>query len=424
MNGLLNKIFSDKIVKRVMTLFTGSALGAIVYFLFQPLITRIYSPEELGVYAFIFSIVTMFSTVINGHYDLAIVSAGSDEEADKLAVVSFLFSIILIVFIGIVILFILFIFPERLQEANWWTLFACLFLLIFSVNNILISYNNRYLQYKLISRVNIYKNSARALLQVVFGLFKLGFFGILLGNLIGYLVGVRTQSKFINGDYKRFTIYKLKDIKIVAKKYYKQPLFSAPGLFFVAASNSIIAFYIGVLYGAEELGYYFLSINILSIPISLISSNMGKVFFKSASEEISNTGYFNKTLIKTSKILLVISIPSFTFLYFTAESIFSFIFGNSWASAGYFVSLQSPMYAVRFVVTSVMFGFILSGNQLQKLLLQMGFLLWSFIAVLIAQNWKLEIDQFIVSTSILFLFNYLLMYVYIFKASRKKSTLF
>lgn len=421
MKNLIKKIASDKLAKRVMTLFTGSALGAIIYFVFQPLITRIYTPSELGMYAFVFSIASMFSSVVNGHYDLTIVSAKNDKEADKLAVLSFIFSIILIMLVGIVLIIILILFPEKLQNVGWWSLTACLFLLIFSINNILASYNNRYLQYKILSKVSVYKNSARVLFQIIFGLLKMGFIGILSGNLLGYLIGVRQQASFINGDYSRFTKYRLSDIWKVAKKYYKQPIFSAPGLFFVAASNSIISLYIGILYGAEALGYYFLSVNILNVPISLISTNMGKVFFQSANEEKSKTGTFNKTLKKTTIILVLISVPSFILLYLIAEPLFSFIFGESWSMAGYLVSIQTPMYAVRFIVTSVMFGFILTGKQLQKLVLQMGFLLCSLLAAFISQKMNLQINQFIMIINVLFLFNYILMYLFIFKASIKNT---
>ena len=150
MSSLVQKIYSDKLVKRVFTLFTGSAAGTMILFLFQPLITRIYTPLELGVYAFIFSIVTMFSSVINGHYELIIVSAEDDEEADKIAILSLAVGGGITIIIALAIIIVQLINPSILQEAGWWTLTACLFLLVLSINNILSSYNNRYLQYKII----------------------------------------------------------------------------------------------------------------------------------------------------------------------------------------------------------------------------------------------------------------------------------
>lgn len=423
MKQVFKRILSDKIIRRVITLFTGSALGVLIYFLLQPLITRLYTPEELGVYALIFSIVSMFSTVINGHYDLTIVSAKTDEEADKLAILSFFLSLVLIALIGIILLIVLIFFPQMLQESGWWTLSACLFLVVFSANNILTSYNNRYLQYRVISKVSILKNTARALLQILLGIFKFGFLGVLIGNFIGYLVGVRSQANFIKGNFSRFKVVKFDDIRYVAKKHYKQPLLSAPGLFFVAASNSLLTFFIGLLYGAEELGYFFLSINILSVPISLISSNMGKVFFQSANEEKNLTGTFKTTLKKTSFILVAMTVPIFTALYFVAEPLFSFVFGEIWVKAGYYVTLQVPMYAVRFIVTSVMFAFIISGNQTKKLVLQMGFLVWSGLAIFITTKFDLPIDDFIVLINTLFLINYCVMYLFILKDSLKDNRL-
>ena len=248
----------------------------------------------------------------------------------------------------------------------------------------------------------------------------MGFLGVLFGNLFGFFAGAKKQASFINGDYKRFTKFNFKEITRIAKKYYKQPLFSAPGLFFVASSNSIIALFIGSLYGLEKLGYFSLSLMILAAPLTLISSNFGKVFYQSASVEKRETGVFRRTFKKISLMLIFFSIPIFILLYFFAEPLFTLVFGNGWGIAGYYAALQTPMYASRFVVTSVMSGFILSGKQLTKLVLQVGFLIESILVVLLAKIFNLSIEDFITIISTLFLFNYWLMYFVIYRESKNK----
>lgn len=177
----------------------------------QPIITRLYTPEELGFFALIFSIVTMFSPVINGQYDLLIVSAKSEKEADTFAVISVIVGLLLVTFIALGLIVIQFSKFKVFEDVGWWILSSCILLIVFGINNILVSYNNRHLRYKLISKVNIIRNFGRSLFQILFGLVGFGNLGVLAGNFIGFLMGMKKQSDFLRGQLHRF--YKVKKMK-------------------------------------------------------------------------------------------------------------------------------------------------------------------------------------------------------------------
>ena len=81
---------------------------------------------------------------------------------------------------------------------------------------------------------------------------------------------------------------------------YKQPVFTAPGVFFSSSANSLIALFVGSLYGIEQLGYYSIAILILNAPLSMFSSNIGKVFYRTATKEKNDRGQFKNSLNKFS----------------------------------------------------------------------------------------------------------------------------
>lgn len=321
----------------------------------------------------------MFSPVINGQYDLLIVSAKSEKEADTFAVISVIVGLLLVTFIALGLIVIQFSKFKVFEDVGWWILSSCILLIVFGINNILVSYNNRHLRYKLISKVNIIRNFGRSLFQILFGLVGFGNLGVLAGNFIGFLMGMKKQSDFLRGQLHRFYKVKKNEVLKLMKNNYKQPVFSAPGVFFSSSANSLIALFVGSLYGIEQLGYYSIAILILNAPLSMFSSNIGKVFYRTATKEKNDRGQFKNSLNKFSIILILIAVPLFVILFFTIIPITELVLGEGWGIVGLFVIFQIPMFSARFIVMSLNTSFIINGKQHIKLTLQSLFFFHYFV---------------------------------------------
>src|SRR5690606_30247208 len=84
---MINKLkqkLNSRSNKNILTLFSGNVLAQVVPFLFAPWIARIYSPEELGIFAIIFSSITVLATIANGRYEMAIVIPKEDKQVFSL----------------------------------------------------------------------------------------------------------------------------------------------------------------------------------------------------------------------------------------------------------------------------------------------------------------------------------------------------
>ena len=72
----------------IATLVTGTAISQAVLFFATPFLTRLYTPEEFGVFALYVSIVMIISTISSWKYELAIMLPKEEEDAEALLFLS------------------------------------------------------------------------------------------------------------------------------------------------------------------------------------------------------------------------------------------------------------------------------------------------------------------------------------------------
>ena len=72
MLNYLKKINENKFLKNLTTLFIGSSLAQIIPLIFYPLMTRIYTPADFGLFAYISAISAVLVTFATGKYEMSI----------------------------------------------------------------------------------------------------------------------------------------------------------------------------------------------------------------------------------------------------------------------------------------------------------------------------------------------------------------
>ena len=74
--------------KNVLTLVLGRVVGQALPILMTPFLTRMYSPEEFGIFAVYNTIVTILAMIASGRYCLAIILPNKEIDAKKLVIIS------------------------------------------------------------------------------------------------------------------------------------------------------------------------------------------------------------------------------------------------------------------------------------------------------------------------------------------------
>nr|WP_277750906.1 oligosaccharide flippase family protein [Anaerobacillus alkaliphilus] len=402
-------------------LSSGVILAQIIALVCQPIITRLYTAEDFGVLAIVTSIVTMCIPLVTLQYQMGIVTAKDDEEANIVCALTFYLLCFMVLIMSIVLITIDNLNPRIFEQVGNW-IYVSLPLLLFSgFAKIADSYNNRFEQYKLMSSIALIRSITSNFLKIFLGLFKVGFLGLIISQFVATIFGIRRQSNYIISKKSEILSSTYQEMKHVAIKYRVQPLFSMPGLFVSVCSFSILPIFITSLYSIEDAGYFFLSMTILAIPLSLVSSNVGKVFFRKATLEKEKKGDFYNTFKSTVILLIFIAIVGFSILWLIAEPLFSLVFGPEWLKSGTFVKILIPLFAIRFVVTGLMHGFIISGRQKFKLFLQLFFIIIALTIYFISQQQELPIEIFLELTNKGYFTLYLILLIVLYFTSKNNN---
>lgn len=400
----------------IFILSSGSLISQIIKIFSQPIASRIYTPAQFGIIALISELSSMFNSITSFQYELCIVSADTDEEADKLTGMCFY----LLLFTSALFFLGLFIFnrfsPETYSSAGPLIYFSVVLFFFVGLANILRYYNNRYSQYKLMSYVVILSSVVYAVLKIGLGLLGAGVFGLLFATLIVDVVGVRKRSKTLLENKSRVFRVKPAEIKQLLIKYIAQPLAHTPGMFLLSYSFSVIPIFMMSLYGdLSYIGYYSQTTAILVLPLTLICNNVSSIFFKNACVEMNTTGCFKNAFKTTSIFLLAIALPPFLLLYWLAPWAFGFFFGEQWVTSGLYARLLIPMFFTRFIATSVNCGLVVCKKQKINLITNGSLLVVSFVIYYITKTAALPIESFLSLLSILYSLVYTIKFIIIFK---------
>ena len=408
-------IHNNQYLSHLMTLISGTLVAQIITFAVIPIITRIYTPEEFGLYSLFFSLVSIVGLVSSLKYEQAIVLPKLDKDAFSLAILSF----IIIFFIFVLSIFIILIFQTFFLNYFHGVLYF-LFLLPFGIAllgliQVLNAYSSRKQFYKQLAKVKVFNAFSIGSLQIISKYF-FNFNGLVMSRLIADFVSFIVLLKFHLKQKSFLKVYDLKQRVILnAKKYKKFPKYQSFTVFFNALSQNIPVIFLASLYSPEIAGFYALTARVLQVPFTLIGSSTKTVYYQRASKIYNEKKSIFNLYKQTTKGLLQIFIVPFIIILIFGDFLFSFIFGEEWITSGYFAQILIIWTFIGFINSpSVMTYSIL---ELQKTQMRVEFIS-IFLRLSAIYVGYYFFNSFIVSVSLFavssFFTNfYIIMYIYI-----------
>jgi O-antigen/teichoic acid export membrane protein len=348
--------------KNVLTLMTGTTIAQAIPIAISPILTRIYTPGDFGVFALFVALVSIFGSIANGSYEYAIMLPKKDEDAINIFALGFIINVSLAVFL----LLIVTIFNKQIvvllgnNEISIWLYFIPFVVFLVGLFNLLNYFNNRLKNYKNLAKANIYKSIANVIVQLGFGFLKAGALGLISGQIVSQIVS--NTKLFLN--IKKLNLFKkISKIKIIAlgKKYKKFPLFSLPNVILDGIREQGFNILLPIFFSIATLGQFYLAQRMLKMPISIIGGSISQVFFQKIS--ISKSYQLYELYISFIKKSIMISTPIFVLIYFLSIDIFTFVFGDNWKFAGEIASLLSPWMFLSFITSPLANIFIILQKQ-------------------------------------------------------------
>ena len=395
---------------------TGTTIAQAIPIAISPILTRIYTPEDFGLFALFIAITSIFASIANGRYELAIMLPKKDEDAINIFALGFIITtIISLTLLLLVILFHdYFVLLLNNEKIEVWLYFIPIAVFFMGLFNLLNYFNTRKKNYKDIANATIMKSIVLAVVQLSIGFIKQGASGLISGQILSQMFANLRLLKNIIKD--RLLISKVSKVKIIAlaRRYKNFPKFSMWAILANTLSFHLANILISKFYDIATLGYYSLVQKILSMPMVLIGGSISQVFFQKATDEKNRGNSLKNIFIATLKKLIFISFPLFFILFFLVEDIFSFVFGEEWRVAGVYAQIAIPIFLSRFIVSAFTMIPVIYNHVKLDLFFQIGMLFLSFIVIYLSYLNHIEFINYLILNSIAISLYYLLYLGYIY----------
>ncbi len=346
----------NPIYRSILMLSGGTALAQLIGICTLPLVTRLYSPAEIGTVSLFLSFFGFWVTTIALRYEQALMIATDDPESHvvhRLAT-----SLVLVMsLLGVPVLWLL-------QQNNvlefqllpvWTPLIAFPILLGYGLFMVYRSWALRAGLVSQISQAAISRAGAMAGTKLGLGVLGGGVVALFAAELAGAL---SSMHKLMQATKQHFAASKPPSIgyaqmRQAGLKYGKFPMLDTPSAWMDALALTLPLPMVASLYGAEAAGWFGLARMVLSLPNAQIGAAVADVFQMSLAEAVRDKnpqrarGVFYMLLKKLGLIGLVPLALSIAALPWA----FPIVFGQQWAPAGNIAASLAPWLYAAFVIS-------------------------------------------------------------------------
>lgn len=330
----------------VITLLTGTGLAQALPIALSPILTRLYTPEEFGVFAFYMSVVAILVIFVTGKYEIAIVIARSEAEAVNLVAATVMLSLVgSLILLGIVLMWgaeILALVSSA--DMGSWLYLVPLTTMIIGVYNALNFWANRRTRYTAMAVSRVVQSGVGSAVQLTAGASKSGVLGLIMGQISGQLISMLFLLRSLpQGERNLIRRVSAKRVWHVARKHIDYPKYMAPSQLISVLATELPLLLLTVFFGAGIAGLYSLAQRVTAAPLSLIGGAIGDVYRQQASEQYGRTGNCLALFVASFKRLLLFGVvPALPILLFGPQ-IFGFVFGATWRAAGEIASILAVL---------------------------------------------------------------------------------
>lgn len=372
MSILIN--FKDSFIEIWQTLFTvksksefranalkllkATMAGQVIAVLTAPIISRIYTPDSIGLLTLFISLSSIFTVIMSFRYELAIVLPKRDDEAINILALS----ILIITSITCISIFAVFLLKEQIGAAlnapeiiNWLILLP-LSLFANGVYNAFSYWSIRRKRFGSVAIARISQSSITVLYKIIYGIMVAAKAGaLIIGQVIGQIISsLVLVFVFLKEDYKQFVDkIKWQGIRKSAKEHINFPLYSSWSAILNVLSLQMPAILLALFFTSKIVGFYALGFRMLSTPLIFINQSVSQVFYQKISEIKNSGGSVKNIYWKMLIALIVASIFPTIGLALFGKKIFVIILGEAWAKGGLYVQILSPVLFFRFITTPI-----------------------------------------------------------------------
>lgn len=345
--------FKEKILmlpefsKNVITLMTGTILAQALPIAISPILTRLYSPDDFGVFALFMSLISIFGIIITARYELSIMLPKSSSDAANLVVLSISIAFLL----SIILLIVVFVFNDQIvrflgnTDLKNWLYFIPLSVLLTGVYQSLNYWSNRNKKYKRLASAKVIESSMKGGTNIGFGFINIGAIGLIFGSIIGKLFSTLFLFFLVKKNNNNFfEDVSMNRMKQLAKKYDKFAKYDLPASISYSLYSNMAVIFFNKFFESAISGFYFFANRLLKVPFSFFISAFSDVFYQKLSKS-TDLNIISKEVNNYSIKLLKFTIIPFLLIVYSSYFYVGFVFGDEWAELWKYMYIFSlPIY--------------------------------------------------------------------------------
>jgi O-antigen/teichoic acid export membrane protein len=341
-------------IQPVMTLVTGAVAAQAITFAGRPVLTRLFTPEEFGVLTLFTTLTVLFGVVGTGRFEDAMMLPARRADAARLLALALGVALATAVVLAAAVI------PWREALSRWLespSLSPSLVLLpaaglAAAWGLALETWHTRLGRFRRISAGRVAQSVVAVGTQVTAGVLGASAVGLTAGATAGMAVLALVVAAPLtrrDGGILRVALRARGLTRGLAHRYRRFPTFAAPAALLNTLSGRIPVFGLAVVFGAGPTGLYGLAFGTLALPVGVVTSAVGQVFFAHAAPAHRAGTLAPLTRQVHRRLALMAAFPMAAAALAGPEA-FALVFGPAWEEAGIYARLLAPWLLLSAIV--------------------------------------------------------------------------
>ena len=390
-------LFKIRFIKDSGTLLWGNLVAQGIAFVAYIVLLRLFTPEDFGLCNVFFSYTEVLIILSTCKYEMAVVKADNDNEAETLVraalKLNWMFALLLTV-IGVVLALL----GVSLSGLPVWMPLLIPVLVYFTGTNRVYNFVcNRYRKYQQLAMGEVVSVSGGTVTRILFGLTAplwqlLHSIGLPVGSILGKVAGhiyLHRCAKTIMREQKVATDHLSEGeaattaatltMKETLRKHRNFPIYVMPKELVSSFSANLPLMWLSVYFEKPLLGLFSLALTFTQRPVNVLANSFEKVFYQSTVVKVTERRLIWHDVRRFALLLGAGALAVGSAVFFFAEPLFVFLFGDQWIGTGYYVRCLLPWMGILVVTNSLSFVANVFGTQrvdfclqLLQLLLRVG----------------------------------------------------
>lgn len=346
MAALEARLPQNRLIRNALVASSGHLTGYAVLLLATPVLTRLYSVADFGVYTIYTTLVALIGLGGTLRYEGAIPLPAEEATSRRLLVLASLICCGTSLVAGVLLWALgrTLLAPLGAAELADYGLLLALQLWAAGWIETLTGWMVRRSSFGMLAQARFLLSTVTALAQLAGAFLWPGPCGLVIGGVAGFGAGLLYLLVGLRHELTDWRDIRLAELWAVAVRYRHFPLYSVASSLLQRATLLLPPLALALLYDQNVVGWFGKSLQLLIVPLSLVGLPLSRVYMGEASRRYrEGTGSLRRLFAGTlRKQLLFAGIP---LLLFTAVApwVFEIALGANWREAGVYCRLLGPM---------------------------------------------------------------------------------